>query len=74
MSNIGNSAIPRNVIIACFYSAEPKCSFTTNPLLLVTFCFCFFQWKKIADVMEEKKLFPFFDSAYQGFASGNLVL
>ncbi|XP_077528977.1 aspartate aminotransferase, cytoplasmic-like [Haemaphysalis longicornis] len=30
------------------------------------------QWKKIAEVMREKKLFPFFDSAYQGFASGNL--
>jgi aspartate aminotransferase len=29
------------------------------------------QWKKLADVMEEKKLFPFFDSAYQGFASGD---
>lgn len=24
------------------------------------------QWVKIADVIEEKKLFPFFDSAYQG--------
>ncbi|XP_075980800.1 glutamate oxaloacetate transaminase 1 [Anticarsia gemmatalis] len=30
------------------------------------------QWEKIADVMEEGKLFPFFDSAYQGFASGDL--
>uniref|UniRef100_A0A4D5R9V9 Aspartate aminotransferase n=1 Tax=Scolopendra viridis TaxID=118503 RepID=A0A4D5R9V9_SCOVI len=30
------------------------------------------QWKAIADVMQEKKLFPFFDSAYQGFASGDL--
>jgi len=30
------------------------------------------QWKMIADVMEERKLFPFFDSAYQGFASGDL--
>ncbi|XP_049887831.1 aspartate aminotransferase, cytoplasmic [Pectinophora gossypiella] len=30
------------------------------------------QWEKIADVMEERKLFPFFDSAYQGFASGEL--
>ncbi|XP_055618857.1 aspartate aminotransferase, cytoplasmic [Toxorhynchites rutilus septentrionalis] len=29
------------------------------------------QWKAIADVCEEKKLFPFFDSAYQGFASGD---
>lgn len=30
------------------------------------------QWKQIADVCEEKKLFPLFDSAYQGFASGDL--
>ncbi|KAI5635824.1 aminotransferase class I and II domain-containing protein [Phthorimaea operculella] len=30
------------------------------------------QWQKIADVMQERKLFPFFDSAYQGFASGDL--
>lgn len=29
------------------------------------------QWKQIADLMERKKLFPFFDSAYQGFASGD---
>eukprot|EP00088_Acartia_fossae_P007121 TRINITY_DN1330_c0_g1_i15.p1 TRINITY_DN1330_c0_g1~~TRINITY_DN1330_c0_g1_i15.p1 ORF type:complete len:1382 (-),score=561.93 TRINITY_DN1330_c0_g1_i15:398-4543(-) len=30
------------------------------------------QWKQIADLMERKKLFPFFDCAYQGFASGCL--
>nr|UDB72873.1 cytoplasmic aspartate aminotransferase [Hemiscorpius lepturus] len=30
------------------------------------------QWKQIADVMKEKKLFPFFDCAYQGFATGKL--
>ena len=30
------------------------------------------QWIKIADLVEEKKLFPFFDCAYQGFASGDL--
>ena len=29
------------------------------------------QWKQIADLIERKKLFPFFDSAYQGFASGD---
>lgn len=29
------------------------------------------QWKKISDVIKEKQLFPFFDMAYQGFASGN---
>ncbi|KAM0730669.1 Aspartate aminotransferase, cytoplasmic [Formica fusca] len=30
------------------------------------------QWAKIADVIQEKRLFPLFDSAYQGFASGDL--
>lgn len=30
------------------------------------------QWAKIADVVGDKKLFPFFDCAYQGFASGDL--
>jgi len=30
------------------------------------------QWKQICVLMKEKKLFPFFDCAYQGFASGNL--
>lgn len=29
------------------------------------------QWKQIADIMEHRRLFPFFDSAYQGFASGD---
>ncbi|XP_074640244.1 aspartate aminotransferase, cytoplasmic-like [Tubulanus polymorphus] len=30
------------------------------------------QWKEIATVMKERKLFPFFDIAYQGFATGDL--
>lgn len=30
------------------------------------------QWRDIAAVMKEKKHFPFFDCAYQGFASGDL--
>jgi aspartate/tyrosine/aromatic aminotransferase len=30
-------------------------------------------WKTIAEVMEKKKLIPFFDSAYQGFASGDII-
>jgi len=30
------------------------------------------QWKEIAKVVEERKLFPLMDSAYQGFASGDL--
>ena len=30
------------------------------------------QWKAIADLCERKNIFPFFDSAYQGFASGSL--
>ena len=28
------------------------------------------QWQKIAEVMKERDLFPFFDNAYQGFVSG----
>lgn len=31
------------------------------------------QWKQIASIMREKKQFPFFDCAYQGFASGDLA-
>lgn len=31
------------------------------------------QWKEIASIMRQKKHFPFFDCAYQGFASGNLA-
>lgn len=29
------------------------------------------QWSAIADVMQQRKLFPWFDIAYQGFASGD---
>lgn len=29
------------------------------------------QWKALSDLVAEKKLFPFFDMAYQGFASGS---
>lgn len=29
------------------------------------------QWKEISVICKEKKLFPFFDMAYQGFASGS---
>lgn len=31
------------------------------------------QWKELAQVIRERNHFPFFDSAYQGFASGNLA-
>jgi aspartate aminotransferase len=30
------------------------------------------QWKNIASVMKKKGLIPFFDVAYQGFASGDI--
>ena len=30
------------------------------------------QWKKLAEIIRSKKHFPFFDTAYQGFASGDL--
>lgn len=29
------------------------------------------QWKEISDIVKQRKLFPFFDMAYQGFASGS---
>ncbi|KAH9946668.1 pyridoxal phosphate-dependent transferase [Amylocystis lapponica] len=29
------------------------------------------QWREISDIVKEKSLFPFFDMAYQGFASGS---
>ncbi|KAF4342516.1 aspartate aminotransferase [Fusarium beomiforme] len=31
------------------------------------------QWTEIAAIMKERNHFPFFDTAYQGFASGDLV-
>mmetsp|Transcript_27839 Transcript_27839/g.69787 ORF Transcript_27839/g.69787 Transcript_27839/m.69787 type:complete len:448 (-) Transcript_27839:119-1462(-) len=31
------------------------------------------QWREICKVFKEKKHFPFFDSAYQGFATGDLA-
>ncbi|ATY58291.1 aspartate aminotransferase [Cordyceps militaris CM01] len=31
------------------------------------------QWKELAAIIRSKKHFPFFDCAYQGFASGNLA-
>ncbi|KAJ3737177.1 glutamic oxaloacetic transaminase AAT1 [Lentinula guzmanii] len=30
------------------------------------------QWKEISNIVKEKKLFPFFDMAYQGFATGSI--
>jgi len=31
------------------------------------------QWKELSDLMKEKKHFSFFDMAYQGFASGDIL-
>lgn len=31
------------------------------------------QWKELAEIIRSKKHFPFFDCAYQGFASGSLA-
>jgi aspartate aminotransferase len=31
-------------------------------------------WRQIAEVIKSKKLFPFFDTAYQGFASGSIEI
>ena len=30
------------------------------------------QWQKVLEIVKKKKILPFFDMAYQGFASGNL--
>lgn len=30
------------------------------------------EWHRIAKVMKENNLFPWFDNAYQGFATGDL--
>jgi len=30
------------------------------------------QWKQVAEIMKQRKQLPFFDTAYQGFASGSL--
>lgn len=30
------------------------------------------QWKEICEVIKKHELFPFFDMAYQGFASGDV--
>ncbi|XP_006817148.1 aspartate aminotransferase, mitochondrial-like [Saccoglossus kowalevskii] len=30
------------------------------------------QWKELSQIIKSRKLFPFFDMAYQGFASGNI--
>ena len=32
------------------------------------------QWAEISKVVKQKNLFPFFDMAYQGFASGNYLI
>lgn len=32
------------------------------------------QWEQIADLMEKKQLIPLFDTAYQGFASGDFCI
>ena len=32
----------------------------------------FEQWKQIAEVCKQRKLYPFFDTAYQGFVTGDL--
>lgn len=31
------------------------------------------QWKEMSELIKKKKLFPFFDMAYQGFASGDVA-
>ena len=30
------------------------------------------QWQKVLEIVKKKKIFPYFDMAYQGFATGNI--
>lgn len=30
------------------------------------------QWKELSNLIKKRNLFPFFDMAYQGFASGDI--
>lgn len=61
-------------MIECLEKAEPKCivilhTSAHNPTGVDP---THDQWKQICEVIKKKDLLPFFDSAYQGFASGDL--
>ena len=70
----------------CYLSVSGVCQFlifygsvtVCNPFLrsLVTMAVLYFvqpeQWKELSSVVKQRKLFPFFDMAYQGFASGDI--
>ena len=53
---------PENAVIILHACAHNPTGIDPNPE----------QWSQIADVIQERNLFPFFDCAYQGFASGDL--
>lgn len=45
------------------------------PHIIITVSFVLYQpeqWKELSQVIKKRKLFPFFDMAYQGFASGDI--
>lgn len=57
------SAAPRGSIVVLQACAHNPTGLDPSPA----------QWREIAALIQEAGLFPFFDCAYQGFATGNLV-
>nr|XP_018901597.1 PREDICTED: aspartate aminotransferase, mitochondrial [Bemisia tabaci] len=57
------NAIPENSIILLHACAHNPTGVDPKPE----------QWKELSEVVKKRKLFPFFDMAYQGFASGDVV-
>ncbi|KAG1653227.1 Aspartate aminotransferase, mitochondrial [Nymphon striatum] len=56
------SKIPENSIILLHACAHNPTGVDPKPE----------QWKEISKIVKDRKLFPFFDMAYQGFASGDI--
>jgi aspartate aminotransferase, cytoplasmic len=61
MDVLENEAKPRDVIVLHACAHNPTGLDPTHE-----------QWEAIAELCQRKNLFPFFDSAYQGFATGDL--
>lgn len=62
MKNCLMSAAPGSIVLLHACAHNPTGVDPTNA-----------QWHELAKLCKEKKLFPFFDSAYQGYASGDLT-
>jgi aspartate/tyrosine/aromatic aminotransferase len=61
LSTLDNAAVENDIVLLHACAHNPT---GIDPTLE--------QWKQILDVCKRKRLFPFFDSAYQGFASGDV--